>query len=38
MAYKAGETIGAQSSMMWGQAGMLSDEDIHDVTEYIETL
>ena len=38
MAYKAGETIGAQSSMMWGQAGMLSDEQIHDVTEYIETL
>ena len=38
MAYKAGETIGAQSSMMWSQAGMLSDEQIHDVTEYIETL
>ena len=38
MAYKAGETIGAQSSMMCGQAGMLSDEQIHDVTEYIETL
>jgi cytochrome c553 len=37
-AYKAGETIGAQSSMMWGNASRLSDEEIHQVTEYIETL
>ena len=37
-AYKAGETIGAQSSMMWGNAARLSDEEIHQVTEYIETL
>ena len=37
-AYKAGETVGAQSSMMWTQASMLSDQDIHEIVEYIETL
>ena len=38
MAYKAGEKIGPQSNMMWSQASMLSEKDIHQVTEYIETL
>ena len=38
MAYKAGEKIGPQSNMMWSQASMLSDKEIHQVTEYIETL
>ena len=38
MAYKAGETIGAQSSMMWGNASMLSDQEINQVSEYIVTL
>ena len=37
-AYKAGETVGAQSSMMWTQASMLSDQDIHEIVVYIETL
>ena len=36
--YKAGETIGAQSALMWGQAAMLSEGDISDVVEYILTL
>jgi|TARA_A100001015_G_C15033824_1_gene734773 cytochrome c553 len=38
MAYKAGEKVGAQSNLMWSQASMLSEQDIHDVTEYITTL
>ena len=38
MAYRAGETIGAQSSMMWGNASLLSDEEINQVSEYIVTL
>lgn len=38
LAYKAGETIGAQSSMMWGNASLLSDEEIDQVSEYIATL
>ena len=38
MAYKAGEKIGPQSNMMWSQASMLSEKEIHQVTEYIETL
>ncbi len=35
--YKAGETVGAQSALMWGQAGMLSEDDINDLAEYIIT-
>ena len=38
MAFKAGEKIGPQSNMMWSHASMLSDKEIHQVTEYIETL
>ena len=38
MAYKAGEKIGPQSNMMWSQASMLSEKEIHQVMEYIETL
>ena len=36
--YKAGETVGAQSALMWGQAGMLSEEDINDLAEYTASL
>ena len=36
--YKAGEKVGNQSNMMWGQAAGLSDIDINDLAEYIETL
>ena len=36
--HKAGETIGAQSALMWGQAAMLSESDIADLVKYIETL
>lgn len=37
-AYKAGETRGAQSALMWGQAAGLNDQDIADLSEYIATL
>ena len=36
--YKAGEKVGNQSNMMWGQAAGLSDTDINDLAEYIATL
>ena len=36
--YKAGEKVGNQSNMMWGQAAGLSDSDINDLAEYIVTL
>lgn len=36
--YKNGETLGSQSNLMWGQAGMLSETDISDLAEYIATL
>ena len=36
--YKAGEKVGNQSNMMWGQAAGLSDTDINDLAEYITTL
>jgi cytochrome c553 len=36
--YKNGEQVGAQSALMWGQAGMLSEADITDLAEYISTL
>ena len=38
LSYKAGETIGRQSNMMWGQAAGLSETDINDLAKYIETL
>jgi cytochrome c553 len=37
-AYAAGETLGPQSALMWGQAAGLSDQDIQDLAEYISTL
>ena len=36
--YKAGEKVGNQSNMMWGQAAGMSDTDINDLAEYIKTL
>ena len=36
-AYKANETVGAQSALMWGQAAMLSEQDMQDLAEYITT-
>ena len=38
LAYKAGETVGAQSSLMWGQASMLSETDIQNLAEYTASL
>ena len=35
-AYKNRETIGNMSSTMWAQAGMLSDQDIKTLSEFIE--
>lgn len=32
--YKAGEKVGSQSNLMWGQAAGLSDTDIQDLAEY----
>lgn len=36
--YKAGETLGEQSPLMWGNAALLSEEDIAKLAEYISTL
>ena len=36
--YKNGEKVGSQSNLMWGQAAGLSETDINDLAEYIETL
>ena len=36
--YKAGETVGAKSGMMWGQAANLSETDIQDLAEYVRIL
>lgn len=38
IAYRNKEQIGSQSALMWGQAGALSDQDIEDLSAYIETL
>ena len=35
-AYKEKETIGPMSSTMWAQAGMLSEQDIKTLAEFIE--
>jgi len=35
-AYKNRETVGAMSSTMWAQAGMLSDADINMIGKFIE--
>jgi len=34
--YKNRETIGAMSSTMWGQAAMLSDQEIATIGKFIE--
>ena len=34
--YKNNGTIGAQSALMWGQAGMLSDQDIKTLGKFIQ--
>ena len=36
--YKSGETVGAKSGMMWGQAANLSETDIQDLAEYVRIL
>ena len=36
--YKAGEKVGSQSNLMWGQAAGLSDQDIQDLAEYTASL
>lgn len=36
--YKAGEKVGSQSNLMWGQAAVLSETDIQDLAEYVVTL
>ena len=36
--YKAGETLGGQSSLMWSQAGMLSEQDIDNIAAFVDTL
>ena len=36
--YKAGETLGNQSALMWGQASMLSEQDIDNIAAFVETL
>lgn len=36
-AYKNNEMVGPQSALMWGQAAVLSDEDISDLSAYIAT-
>ncbi|MEP5568334.1 MAG: c-type cytochrome [Halioglobus sp.] len=36
--YKAGETRGAQSSLMWSQAALLSDTDIDNIALFVEEL
>ena len=34
--YKNGETRGAQSVLMWGQAGNLTDQQIQTLSKYVE--
>lgn len=36
--YKAGETIGGQSALMWSQAAQLGQSDIDNLAAYISTL
>ena len=36
--YKAGEKVGSQSNLMWGQAAGLSDQDINELAEYVASL
>jgi cytochrome c553 len=36
--YQQGETLGAQSALMWSQADQLSTQDIDNIAAFIETL
>lgn len=36
--YKAGETLGSQSALMWSQAAQLSETDIDNIAAFVETL
>lgn len=36
--YKNGETRGSQSSLMWSQSAMLSDDDMQNIAAFAETL
>lgn len=36
--YKNGETRGAQSALMWGQAAALSSEDMANIGAFVESL
>ncbi len=36
--YKNGETRGAQSALMWGQAAALSSDDMTNIGAYVESL
>ena len=36
--YKNGETRGAQSALMWGQAANLSTQDMEDLQAYIDSM
>ncbi len=36
--YKAGETLGSQSALMWSQAAQLSEADIDNIAAFVETL
>lgn len=38
LAYKAGETVGSQSALMWSQAAQLSDKDIENLAAFTATL
>ena len=35
--YKNGGQIGAQSALMWGQASMLSEQDIKTISEFVQS-
>ena len=36
--YKNGENIGNQSAIMWGQASWMTEQDMRDIGNYVETL
>lgn len=36
--YRNGDTIGTMSNIMWSQSSWMSDKDIRDIANYVETL
>jgi cytochrome c553 len=36
--YKNGDTIGTMSNVMWGQASWMTEKDMRDIGNYVETL